>query len=476
VETLITYQDYQSANDKTQFIRNAITTYKNSKEFTDAVEAEAYFRADNTAIKHRPKWTMKKSGKVFYFQKNITISNFLFRFVTQQNQYLLANGLQLKDQDLKDQLGIGFDKTLESVGEKALVHGSCWGFWNNDHLEKFEIASVNKLNGFMPLFDELTGEAVVGIKFWQIDTGRPMIISLYELDGVTVYKDSKKDESIEILQDKKPYKISKIKFSNGKEIIEGSSNYNGSLPIIPLYANDFKKPEFSPSIKTKIDMFDKIFSDFGDNLERTNDIYWVISNFGGNAPRAKELLAEIEEYKAVFNSGTGAGASAEPRTIDVPYAARQTALEILENSLYADYMSMNMSEITGGSLTNVAIDTARFNLDTKTNRYEWQVFQFVQKILNLKGTVTEDIKFRRQSIANQSENIGNVITEFEAGLIDRRTALEKLDNIDPDEIDVIMARLAEEETEKSQIDFTSLDNRVVSTEVGEEDNTDVGEN
>ena len=181
-------------------------------------------------------------------------------------------------------------------------------------------------------------------------------------------------------------------------------------------------------------MYDKIFSDFGDNLERTNDIYWVVKNFGGND--ARELLAEIEEYRAVIADDES---SAEPHTIEVPFQARQVALDILRKELYSDYMALNMDEISGGSLTNVAISTATANLNMKVNRYEWQVYQFVQQVLSLTGIDTQDIKFRRQSIANELEQM-QMLYMCRADL-DLQTALEKNPLVNIDEVDEIMKRL-----------------------------------
>ena len=91
----------------------------------------------------------------------------------------------------------------------------------------------------------------------------------------------------------------------------------------------------TPDIKSKIDAYDRILSDFADNLDRANDVYWVLNNFGGTADDVAEMLAEISRIKAVANlsDGTGGGATAEPRTIEVPYQARQAALNILERAL-----------------------------------------------------------------------------------------------------------------------------------------------
>ena len=416
-----TFQDYEIASEKKTFILDAISEYRSSKFYKDALDAEAYFKAENTGILNRPKWTMKKNGKQISFSKNIAISNFLFRFIVQQNQHLLSNGVEIQQ---KEKLGMTFDKMLESIGERALVHGVCYGFWNMDHIEKFEALN------FFTLLDERTSQPKLGVRFWQTSQDKPMYVQVYEVNGFTEYKTT--GNGLQEIQPLTPYKLKIRKDMISTEIIS-SENY-AVLPIIPLYANDFHRSEFTASIKSKIDLYDKIFSDFGDNLERTNDIYWVIKNYGGD--NAKELLAEIEEYRAVIADDES---SAEPHTIEVPFQARQVALDMLKKELYSDYMALNMDEISGGSLTNVAISTATANLNMKVNRYEWQVYQFVQSVLMLSGIETQDIKFRRQSIANELEQM-QMLYMCRADL-DLQTALEKNPLVNIDEVDEIMRRL-----------------------------------
>ena len=209
-------------------------------------------------------------------------------------------------------------------------------------------------------------------------------------------------------------------------------------------ANDEKESELRPSIKEKIDAYDRIFSDFGDNLDRANDVYWVLNNFGGTLDDVAEMLEQINRVKAVANmtDGTGTSSTAELKTVDVPYAARQTALDILQKQLYSDYMALDMDALTGGSLTNVAIETATANLNLKADRYEWQCFRFVQGILALIGVETEEIKFKRQTIANRSEIVQDISVMRD--YIDQETALKINPYIDQEEIKDILDRLAAE--------------------------------
>ena len=122
--------------------------------------------------------------------------------------------------------------------------------------------------------------------------------------------------------------------------------------------------------------------------------------------------------------------------------ARQTALELLEKAIYEDAMAMHLKEITGGSLTNVAIKAATTNLDLKCDRYEWQVYTFVQSLLRLVGFETEVISFVRKAMVNQTEVVQDIATMRED--IDQETALRLNPYIMPDEIEDILERTAAE--------------------------------
>ena len=446
--TAYTYQDWERTPEwqRPELMEKIIAAYKVSAEFTHALDALAYFQGENPSVAKKTVLRARKieckdaSGRKRVRAGTEDVvgnrigSGVFFRLVTQQNQYLLANGVTLKDTTLKERLGLGFDKAMEQIGERALLGGVSWGFWNVDHLETIE-AVKDASSGFVALLDEETSAPMVGVQFWQISAKRPLHVRLFELDGLTVYRRGK--EEMEVIVTKRPYAISVARDAAG-EMITGASNY-GALPVIPLYANTEKRSELTPAIRAKIDAYDNILSDFADNLDRANDVYWVLNNFGGTTEDIAVMLEEISRIKAVANlsDGTGAGSTAEPHTIEVPYAARQTALQILEREIYKDYMGVNMDEITGNSLTNVAIRTATANLNLKADRYEWQVFRFVQLVLALQGIKTEGISFKRQTIANETEIIENISVMRED--IDDETALKLNPYIDQEAIPGILA-------------------------------------
>lgn len=420
-----TWQDWKAAgmdtadpNAKGNVIRKIVSDYMASDDFLKMRDANMYFAGESPVINKKSILKAKvitvetsdgvKSNKIENDEVagNRIASSFLFHFVTQQAQYLLANGVSLADQSLKKKLGTGFDTALQRIGENAILHGICWGFWNHDHIEI--VSSCKDANsGFVALLDEFTGAPMVGLQFWRINDTKPLCVRLFEVDGITCY--TEKDNALVVSQQKKAY-VTQLYTDAAGEMEIGQQNYN-VLPLIPMYANDQATSELTPSIKSKIDLYDRIISDFGDNLDRANDVYWVLNNFGGDVTSITQMFEYINRLKAVINQSDGmggGGSTAEPRTLEVPYQARKEAMDILRKALYADYMALDMDAITGGSLTNVAIKVAYSSMDLKASRFEWQAFSFVQAVLKLLGIETEEIRFNRQSITNDQEVISNI--------------------------------------------------------------------
>lgn len=470
--TQYTFEDWLAApEDKRELIGQIISAYKTSHDFRWALIAQSYFNTENTEIKNKyivqlDAYEMKTpakdpvsgetlldpDGKPIMETKAVKketkvagtrlSSGFFFRFVTQECQHLLGNGVTLKDSKLKDHLGRAFDTTLSKMGEHALVDGVCWGFWNNNHLEEIR-AVVDGQSGAVALVSEEDSTPRVVIQFWRLEEKKPLFVRVFEPDGVTLYK-SAEDGNLTVKENKRAYKRTVVRDNAGPFMV--SEENHPFLPVIPLYANPERRSELTEAIKSKIDCFDRIASDFGDNLQMANDIYWVLNNFGGTSKEILATLAQIKELRAVANisDGTGSGSTAEPHTFEVPYAARQTALDILRRELYRDAMALDIETLTGSSLSTEAIETASKELNLKCDRFEWCVFEFVQNVLLLAGVESERIVFKRQNITNTTQTIENIY--LAASDLDQRTRLKMNPMIPDDDIDAIMKETAVERT------------------------------
>ena len=66
----------------------------------------------------------------------------------------------------------------------------------------------------------------------------------------------------------------------------------------------------------------------------------------------------------------------------------------------------------------------------------------MQELLALLGVTTDEIRFQRQAIANESETVQDIAAM--RGDIDRRTALKLNQYIQPEEIDALLCSPEEE--------------------------------
>lgn len=411
---MITFQDYEKIKGQgkiEEFIYNTIMDFKSSDSYMKMLDAKAYYEGDNTTILNRRPMIYLKDGLIEDFAKanNRVSNNFLEYIVTQEVSTLLSNGLKTED-TIKGALGNDrFDVHLMNSSLNALIDGVNWGYcYIKDN--KFKVATWRGTE-FIPLFDERTGELRAGIRFYQIDNDKPIYIEFYEEDGITEYKaeKDKKTNTVKpiMITEKRAY-LTKLLKSKVTTEVAGAKNWS-RLPIFPLYANEKRKSVFTTSFKSKNDLYDIIFSDFGNTLEDSRDIFWVLKNYQGED--INEFYRDFKEYKAIKVDDDG---EATPHTVEVPYQARETALKLIEQAIYKEAMAFDTTTLTGSSLNTTAIKSASDSLNKKVDKFEWQVVDFVDNIVKfylefVDKDIDYQIKFIRSGLANDSEHIKNLV-------------------------------------------------------------------
>lgn len=403
-----------------------------------AYDAELYDKQLNVTIMSYQKLLYTLAGQAVpdnYSANHKVASNYFNRFVTQENQYLLGNGMTLEKEANKKKLGDKFDVALQKAGRNALVQGVCFGFWNLDHLETF------KLTEFVPLEDEETGALMSGIRFWQIDSDRPLRATLYELDGYTDYIKRKDDDMI-VLHEKRPYKqIVRTSEIDGAEILYGE-NYEG-FPIVPLWGNQNHQSELV-GLRQSIDAYDLIKSGFANDLDDATQIYWILRNAGGvDDLDAAKFVDRVKTTRVVFAEGTEA--EPEAHTIEIPYTSRVAYLERLEQDMYNDYQALNVTAFQGGQKTATEINAAYQPFDNKVDQFEYCVLDFINGLFRIIG-IEDTPTFKRSRIVNQNEETQMVL--MAAQYLDDETILNHLPWLTKDEVNGIMERKAAEDLER----------------------------
>lgn len=448
---MYTYQDFIKETNILQGLSTAITHHTNSEMYKTALSADEYDHQRNETINKYVKTIFSLAGvpvEDFTASNNKLASNFFHRLNTQRCTYLLGNGISFSDNKRKERnedgieitvdatkeiLGDEFDTDLKNIGYNSLIHGVSFGFWNVDKLHVFPLTQ------FVPLWDEENGSLRAGIRFWRIDKTKPMIAILYEEDGYTKYKSkSEIGMDFEEISPKRSYKLNvSVTEEDGEEII-GEENY-GPLPIVPLWGSRLHQSTLV-GMKEKIDSFDLIRSGFANDLTDCAQIYWILENYGGMTQSDLDKFRDRLKLTHIATADTSDGGRVTPYTQDIPFAARKEYLDEIRAGIYEDFGALDVHTVAAGA-TNDHIDAAYQPMDEEADDFEYQVCEFIQRILELIG-VEDTPVFKRNRISNEYERTQMVL--LAANYLDDETILQNLPFITVDEITNIMAKKFEE--------------------------------
>ena len=436
---MLTYQDLQQLPDtdaaRMDFARRVINEHKTSPIYQTAIVAEKYDKHQNVTIMEFQKVLFDFSGRKVpdMWSANYKMaSRFFNRFITQENQYLLGNGVTWQQESTKARLGKDFDEKLQKLGRYALVGAVSFGFFNYDHLECFPVTE------FAPIYDEENGALMAGVRFWQVDPTKPLRATLYEIDGYTdyIWNRKKTEPRDAVLHDKRPYILkTRTSEADGMEIYDGE-NYP-TFPIVPLWGNPNKQSEIV-GLREQIDCYDLIKSGYANNVDEGNIIYWTLQNAGGMDD--VDLAQFVQKLRTVHAATTDDNATVESHTVDTPYQSREALLERLRSDLYEDAMALDTKNIASGATTATQIKAAYEPLNSKADQYEYCVREFLADILTLAG-VEDEPTFTRSVIVNNQEELQLVVQS--AQYLDEEYITRKVLNLlgDGDQAEEVIKRV-----------------------------------
>ena len=431
-----TYQNLAAINQneaqRKKFVFDVIKDHKGSAAYKTAAVAEKYYAKKNATIMAFQKMLYNLHGQEVpdMWSANYKLrTHFFRRFVIQQVQYVLSNGVTFQNEGTKDKLGKNFDTQLQRAAKKAMIDRVSFLFWNLDHVEVFCFADTPTDPGFVPLYDADTGALRAGVRYWYPEDNVTRA-TLYEEDGYTEYKlEEKEKQEISIVAEKRSYK--KTTISSKADGVSGERNENYSaFPIIPVYANDLHESELEGH-RESIDCYDYIKSGMANDIDDTSGFYWVLKNSGG---MDDVDLAKFRERMHTVKVATmdDDNASAEAHTLEVPTEAREKMLELLEKDLYKDFQIVNVDALAASTKTATEIRAAYQPMDDKCGDFEYLLIDAIQGVLALAG-IDDEPSFRWNRIANQTEETNMIMTA--SAILGDELTLKKLPFLTPEEVE-----------------------------------------
>lgn len=403
-----TYQDLLKLKDnedeRKEFVFALINEHKSTDDYKTAKDAYEYFCNRNVTINEYQKLLYTVSGNAIpdnYSANYKMASGHFRRFVTQEVQYLLGNGITWNEEGTADTLGTlkhPFDRQLQDAAKKALWGKVAFGFYDVDHVNVFSILE------FAPLYDETNGSLMAGVRFWQVAPGKPLRAVLYEVDGLTKYVWYTDQDSPLVDEPKQAYVHTVLTTEADGDEIYDEENYP-TFPIVPLWANSEHQSAIV-GIREQIDCYDLIKSGFANTVDEASIVYWTLQNAGGMDE--VDLAKFLTRMKTLHATTIDEEQTAQSHTIDAPYASREALLNRLDHDLYRDAMALDTRQIASGAVTATQIKAAYEDINAKCDDFEYQVLDFVYGILAVAGIV-DDPTFTRSMVVNQSEMIGMVL-------------------------------------------------------------------
>lgn len=404
---------------------------------------------------------------------NIKISHpFFTELVDQCVQYMFSGSKYIKSDipELQTELDGYFDDSFTNelidtgVDSKSKGFGYMYAYKGDGGKTRFLHAESM---GVVEVRAKETDDGCEHVIYWYVDRvgkDRRRIIRIQVWDKEFVYYyvqeesgDIKVDDSEEI--NPRPHVI----YHKDND----ESTYYETLGYIPFFKLKNNRAETSDlfPIKGLIDDYDLMACGLSNNISDFDHPIYAVSGFQGD--NLDELIQNLKTKKTI---GTEAGGGVDIKTVDIPYQARVTKLELDEKNIYRFGMGFNSAQIGDGNITNVVIKSRYALLDLKCNKFEKQLRAFLSQLVKIvinevnkaKGTdyQLKDVyfEFEREVMTNASDNAAIKKTEADTRAVEINTLLNLASKIDNETIMKMICELLD-------IDYEMIKDKLPKMEV-----------
>ena len=427
-------------------------TISEIKTFIDNDRASTKKKLAETGLRYYEADHDIKNYRVFFFdadgqlqedktKSNIKISHpFFTELVDQEVQYMLSgkDGFVMSDKpELQTELDAYFNENEDFMSELYEVLTGCVS-------KGFEYMYAFKSKDGKTAFQCADSMGVVEVRAKETDDGCEYVIFWY-VDKIG--KDNKKVTRIQVWDDKQTFFY--CQEGDGKIILDDSVEHNPrphvlykkdgdeatyfeGFGFIPFFRLDNCKKQFSglKPIKALIDDYDLMSCGLSNNIQDTNEALYVVKGFQGD--NLDELMVNMKAKKHI---GVDDDGGVEVHTVDIPYQARQTKLDLDEKNIYRFGMGFNSAQLGDGNVTNIVIKSRYALLDLKCNKLEIRLKQFMRKLLKVvlaeineqNGTDYQQkdvwFNFEREVMTNAADNAQIELTDAQKQQVQITTIL-----------------------------------------------------
>lgn len=198
----------------------------------------------------------------------------------------------------------------------------------------------------------------------------------------------------------------------------------GEVPFIPFYNNNIHTDDLR-NIKPLIDVYDKVYSGFVNDLDDIQELIFVLSGYGGED--LNSFLSDLKKYKTIKVDGDEGGA-VSTLNIEIPIEARNSILEATRKAIFEQGQGFDPQPENFGNQSGEALKFMYSLLEMKTGLMETEfklgfarLIRAICKSLNIpRGSIIQT--WTRTCIKNDTEQAQ--ICRDSVGIVSKKTILK----------------------------------------------------
>lgn len=232
-----------------------------------------------------------------------------------------------------DTLGDAYEKKCKDLCVKATNGGVAWVHYWIDENNDFQWA-VLPANEIIPIYNNRINTKLEGVLrvYADInDKGENITVYEYWNDKEVQAFSMRTGDDYEALS---PYTAFTMIDPSGVTLnVDTIPHQMEKVPFI-AFANNARHTTDLKRIKELIDVYDKTYSGFLNDLEDVQEVIYVLTNYGGE--NLAEFLDGMKKYKAIQMDSTGPDdrSGISTLTIDIPIEARKELLDITRKAIF----------------------------------------------------------------------------------------------------------------------------------------------
>lgn len=227
------------------------------------------------------------------------------------------------------------------------------------------------------------------------------------------------------------------------------SNYQhgfGEVPFIPFNNNNIHTSDLK-NIKHLIDVYDKVYSGFVNDLEDVQEIIFVLQNYGGTDLNG--FLQDLQKYKVIQADDDG---TASTLSIEIPVEARKTLLEITRKAIFEQGQGFDPQPENFGNQSGEALKFMYCLLEMKVGLMETEfrlgfakLIRAICQYLNIQcNTIIQT--WTRTCIKNDTEQAE--ICQKSVGIVSKKTILKNHPLVEDADAELKQLELEENEAQE----------------------------